>query len=74
MTAVTKDFNLDDAIQRVNSSHEPMVLSKDGKEVAVIMSIEEWEDLMDLEAVRRARQEPGEDVLWEDAKGELGLK
>lgn len=74
MTLATKDFNLDDAIQRVNSGHEPLVLSKDGKEVAVIMSIEEWEDLMDMDAVRRARHEPGEEILWEDAKGELGLK
>jgi prevent-host-death family protein len=74
MTVATQDFNLEDAIQRVNSGHAPIVLSKDGKEVAVIMSIEEWEDLMDLDAVRRIKEEPGEGILWEDAKGELGLK
>ena len=74
MTLATKDFNLDDAILRVNSNHEPIVLSKDGREVAVIMSIEEWEDLMDLDAARRAKEEPGEDILWDEAKGELGLK
>ena len=50
------------------------MLSKDGREVAVIMSIEEWEDLMDLDAARRAKEEPGEDILWDEAKGELGLK
>ena len=74
MTLATKDFNLDDAIQRITSGHETILLSKDGKEVAVMMSIEEWEDLMDLESVRRAKEEPGEDILWEDAKGDLGLK
>jgi len=74
MTVATKDFNLDDAILRVNSGHEPIVLSKDGRDVAVIMSIEEWEDLMDLDAARRAKEEPGEDILWDEAKGELGLK
>ena len=73
MTVATKDFNLDDAIQRVNSGHEPIVLSQDGREVAVIMSIGEWEDLMDLDVVRRVKEEPGKDILWEDAKGELGL-
>ena len=74
MTVATSDFNLDDALQRVSSGHEHIVLSKDGREVAVIMSIGEWEDLMDLEAVRRAKEEPGEDILWEDAKVKLDLK
>ncbi len=35
--------------------------------------VRELEDRIDRQAIRDAKNEPGEDVPWEDLKAELGL-
>ena len=68
-----------EAILRVREEGERVVVRGEGEDLAVIVSLEdgrlleEIEDRLDLEAARKALEEPGEDVSWEDLKRELGL-
>jgi hypothetical protein len=54
-------------------------LQRRGKDVAVIVSVEDYEllkaieDKADLEMIRKIKEEGGDDVLWDDLKKELKL-
>jgi prevent-host-death family protein len=77
----TSDLRKDtaDALNKVAYGGDRIALQRRGKDVAVIVSVEDYEllkaieDKADLETIRRIKEEPGEDVLWEDLKKELGL-
>ena len=68
-----------DALNRVWYRGDRIALQRRGKDVAVIVSVEDYEllraieDRADMETIRRIKAEPGEDVLWDDLKKELGL-
>jgi prevent-host-death family protein len=76
---------LDDILTRVGSGEERAILSRDGEDVAAVISIEEFwfleraiarlEDEMDLEAIREAKAEAEKKgtISWETLKSELGL-
>ncbi len=67
-----------DVINRVSYGGERIVLDRNGKEVAALVSIEDLrllellEDRMDAEAAREALADK-ETVNWEDLKKELEL-
>ena len=77
----TSDLRKDtaDALNKVAYGGDRIVLQRRGKDVAVIVSVEDYEllkaieDKADLETIRKIKEEPGEDILWEDLKKELGL-
>jgi prevent-host-death family protein len=77
----TSDLRKDtaDALNKVAYGGDRIALQRRGKDVAVIVSVEDYEllkaieDKADLETIRKIKEEPGEDVLWEDLKKELGL-
>jgi prevent-host-death family protein len=68
-----------DALNRVAYRGDRIALQRRGKDVAVIVSVEDYEllraieDRADMETIRKIKAEPGEDVLWDDLKKELGL-
>ncbi|HQG32507.1 MAG TPA: type II toxin-antitoxin system Phd/YefM family antitoxin [Deltaproteobacteria bacterium] len=68
-----------DALNKVAYGGDRIALQRRGKDVAVIVSVEDYEllraieDKVDLETMRKIKEEPGEDVPWEDLKKELGL-
>lgn len=70
-----------DNINRVSYGHERLRITRHGKEVAAIISIEDLEFLEELEekldrkAVDQALEEQGEEPFedWESVKKELGL-
>ena len=68
-----------DALNRVAYGGDRIALQRRGKDVAVIVSLEDYEllktieDKVDLAMIRKIKDEPGEDVLWDDLKKELGL-
>ncbi len=68
-----------DALNRVAYRGDRIALQRRGKDVAVIVSVEDYEllraieDRADMETIRKIKTEPGEDVLWDDLKRELGL-
>jgi antitoxin Phd len=68
-----------DALNKVAYGGDRIALQRRGKDVAVIVSVEDYEllraieDKADLETIRKIKEEPGEDVPWEDLKKELGL-
>lgn len=67
-----------DALNRVAYKGERIVLSRRGKDVAVLVTVEdlalleEMEDRMDVEAARKALKEKGR-IPWEKVKKDLGL-
>ena len=83
MTAAEFQDNFDATINRVADSEERVILTKDGKDVAAVISLEEFwfldrviaqlEDEIDLEAIRAARTETEENISLADLKKELGL-
>ncbi len=83
MTAAEVRVNFDETVDRVASGEDRVILSKDGKDVAAVISIEEFwflerviaelEEEIDLEAVRAARAEKEETISLADLKKELGL-
>ena len=76
---------LDDILTRIVSGEERAIVSRDGENVAAVISIEEFwfleraiaqlEDEMDLEAIREAKAEAEKKgtISWETLKSELGL-
>lgn len=68
-----------DALNRVVYRGDRIALQRRGKDVAVIVSVEDYEllraieDRADMETIRKIKAEPGEDVLWDDLKKDLGL-
>ncbi|MFB2921293.1 type II toxin-antitoxin system prevent-host-death family antitoxin [Aerosakkonema funiforme] len=83
MTTEEVRDNFEQTVDRVTDGEESVILSKDGKDVAAIIPIEEFwlleriiakmEDEIDLEAVRAAREEKEENISLADLKKELGL-
>lgn len=67
-------------VKRAADGTERIILEDGGKDVAAIVSmadlalIEKLEDQIDLEQARRALQEHGDDISWEELKAEAGLK
>jgi prevent-host-death family protein len=68
-----------DALNRVVYRGDRIALQRRGKDVAVIVSVEDYEllqaieDRADMETIKKIKAEQGEDVLWDDLKRELGL-
>ena len=66
-------------IDRVALEKEPVILTKSGKAVAAVVSIEdlkllqEIEDRIDIEDAWKARSETGENIPWEKLREELDL-
>ncbi|MBI5445873.1 MAG: type II toxin-antitoxin system Phd/YefM family antitoxin [Deltaproteobacteria bacterium] len=69
---------LSEALRRVETEGERIVLEQDGRPMGALVSLEdlrfleELEDRIDLEEARRALEEPGS-IPWEELKAELGL-
>lgn len=69
-------MNATDLAQRVQ-----FVVDAEGKKSAVIVSVEDWEqlltlleDLEDAEEIRHAREDKENAIPWEQAKAELGIE
>lgn len=66
-------------INRVAYGKETFVLTRRGQAAAALISIEdlkllrEIEDRMDIEDAWKARNDPGENVSWEELKKELDI-
>ncbi len=71
---------LAEIINRVAYGHDPIVLTRRGKEIAALISMEEFEllqrikDLVDVEAARKALEEAGDNIPAETVWKELGLE
>lgn len=79
MTVSEARDRLADAIDKARTSHEPVVLTRRGKRVAVIVDADDYLQLADLaeEALDRAELDAARTendyVPWEQVKAELGL-
>ena len=68
-----------EALDLVASHGERIVLQRRNRDVAVLISVEDYalfkrlEDHLDLEAIHRSKVEPGESVDWEALKRECDL-
>ena len=70
---------LAEIVNKVAYGKEPVVLTRRGKEIAALISMEELEllqlieDHMDIEDAKQALAEPGENIPADRAWKELGL-
>ncbi len=70
--------NLSDTLNRVHYSGERVLVEKNGRDMAAVISSEELrffealENRLELEEAKLARKEPG--VPWDDVKRRLGLE
>lgn len=72
-----------DILNRAAYGHERTILSRRGKDLAAIISIEDLQllerlardemDRIDLEDARAALAEPGENISFEQVKNNLGI-
>jgi PHD/YefM family antitoxin component YafN of YafNO toxin-antitoxin module len=66
-------------INKVAFGRERIVLQRNHKDVAALVSMEdlallqELEHRADLVEMKKAMEEPGPNIPWEDAKKELGI-
>ena len=71
--------NLAEIINQVAYGKEPVVLTRRGKELAALVSIEDLillqklEDQIDIHDAWKAKDEPGEDISWSTLRRELDL-
>ena len=75
--------NLSENLESVETTGEPVAIESDGRTVAVIVSVEDFEllqrlreaeeDRTDNAAADAAIAEPGESIPWEKVKADLGL-
>jgi prevent-host-death family protein len=71
--------NLAEIINQVAYGKEPIVLTRRGKELAAVVSIEDLkllqklEDQIDIHDAWNTKKEPGEDISWSDLRKELDL-
>jgi prevent-host-death family protein len=71
--------NFADILNRVAYGKEQIVLTRRGQDVAALISMKELEllqkleDLMDIEDVQKALDEPGENIVAAEVWKELGL-
>lgn len=69
--------NLTDLVNRVGYGGERIAISRRGKDLAVLVSVEdaaileEMEDRLDVEAALKVLREEKESIPWEQAKKEL---
>jgi len=63
------------------SQRVQFVVDAEGHKSAVLVSLDDWEqlltfleDLEDAEEIRRVREEEEDAILWEQAKVELGIE
>jgi prevent-host-death family protein len=79
LTASQLREDLADTINRVAFGGERIVLQRNNKDVAALVSIEDFnllrelEDKLDLAAIKEAMKEPGANIPWEEIKKELGI-
>ena len=79
MTVSEARDRLADAIDQARTSHEPVVLTRRGRRVAVLVDADDYarmsdlaEDALDRAELEAARTE-NDYVPWEQVKAELGL-
>ena len=79
MTVSEARNRLADAIDEARTSHEPVVLTRRGRRVAVLVDAEDYarmsdlvEDGLDRAAVEAARADD-DYIPWEQVKADLGL-
>lgn len=72
--------NLSDLVNRVGYGGERIAIGRRGKDLAVLVPVEdaalleELEDRLDVEAARKALREGGPSIPWEEAKRVLAGK
>jgi prevent-host-death family protein len=68
-----------EALNRVAYGKDRIVLHRRDKDVAVLISMEDYtllrdlENRLDVEAIRKSKAKKGKNVDWEDLKAECGL-
>ena len=68
-----------EALNRVAYGKDRIVLHRRDKDVAVLISMEDYtllrdlENRLDVEAIRKSKAKKGRNVDWEDLKAECGL-
>jgi len=78
LTASQLREDLANALNKVAFGGERIVLQRNNKDVAALVSIEDLsilralEDRLDLDEMKKAMDEPGANIPWEDVKKELG--
>jgi len=71
--------NLACALNKVAFGRERIVLRRNKKDVAVLVSMEDFsllralEDKLDLEEMKKALDEPGANIPWKEVKKALGI-
>ena len=71
--------NLADILNKVAYTKEPIVLTRRGKKIAALISLEELEllqhieDLLDIEDAKKALAEPGENISAQQVWKQLDL-
>ena len=79
LTASQLREDLASALNRVAFGGERIVLQRNNKDVAALVSMKDlsllraFEDKLDLEEMKKAIDEPGANIPWEDVKKELGV-
>jgi prevent-host-death family protein len=81
MLKVRLDSLTPEALERVASDGERIVIAAEGEDKAVLISLEDYhllqeiEDRLDVEAFREAKKQAGAEgmVPWEEARSQLGL-
>jgi prevent-host-death family protein len=79
ITASRLREDLASTINKVAFGRERIILQRNGKDVAALVSIEDLtllrklEDRLDLADMNQAIEEPGANIRWEDAKKALGM-
>ena len=71
--------NFVDIVNKVALENEPVILTRRGREIAALISIQELEllrrieDRMDIEDAEKALAEPGDNIPAEEVWKQLGL-
>jgi len=79
LTASQLREDLATAINKVAFGGERIVLQRNNKDVAALVSVEDFnllrelEDRTDLAEIKKALKEPGTNIPWKDIKKELGI-
>ena len=79
ITASQLRENLSAAISKVAFGGERIILRRNNKNVAALISMKDYsllnalEDKLDLEEMKRAMEEPGDKIPWDKVKKEFGL-
>ena len=79
LTASQLREDLASALNKVAFGGERIVIQRNRKDVAALVSMEDLsllralEDKLDLEEMKKAMDEPGANIPWEDVKKELGV-